>query len=157
MIRQRFLIFVCMVSLICIPALVSASVPSSDGVFNTKSKYNVADTVERAKRIIRYHGFRLLGEVNHGKRAKSVGTALAPTRLIVFGNPQTDSKLMRKSRLMGLDLPMKLLIWEDDAGIAWVSYNSAEYLALRHRLSPDAAIIIKTAKVLRELGAEVAK
>ena len=137
---------------------VIAAAPGSDGVVHVKSKYSVTDTIARADRILQHHGLRVFGVVDHDDEARKNKQALPATKLLVFGvTDDTDAKLMQANRLIGLDLPNKLLVWEDDKGLVWVSYTSAEYLALRHRLDPKSDLMKKVTIMLREVGNAVAK
>ncbi|MEW7277225.1 DUF302 domain-containing protein [Aquimarina sp. 2201CG1-2-11] len=78
---------------------------------------------------------KIVAQLDHQANASSVGLQLNPTRLILFGNPQLGTPLMQKTQLIGLDLPQKILIWEDDHGEVKVSYNNPEFLKSRHNIS----------------------
>ena len=139
--------FACVSTVLCL-ATTALATPASDGVLHVKSWHSVADTSERAKRMIEHFGFRLLGEIDYA----DAGNGAAPIRLIVFSDTRMAAPVVRKNRLAALDMPLKLLIWEDATQGVWLSYNSAEYLASRHRLSLQDASIQKVAKALRALA-----
>lgn len=147
MLQCRCLVLMGMV--LCLTTVVLAA-PVSDGVLHIKSRHGVANTTERAKRMIEYYDLHLLGEVDYTSRAGSAA------RLIIFNHAKAALPAIRKNPLAALDMPLKLLVWDDGSGVVWISYNSAEYLALRHRLPLKDNGIQNMAKVLRELGAAAA-
>ncbi len=126
--------------------------PVSDGMHHVKSRHNIADTVERAKRMLEHQGFRVFGVIDHADNARTVGLELPPTKLLVFGNPEGGTPLMRANRLIAIDLPLKLLVWEDAAGVVWISYSDAAFLQKRHRLDGQKQAFGKMARLLEDLG-----
>jgi uncharacterized protein (DUF302 family) len=106
-------------------------------VLSTASPFSVDETVERLQGAIRSSGLTLFAHIDHRANAERVGLAMRPARLLIFGNPRIGTPLMVASPLLAIDLPLKALIWQDQDGQTWVSYNSIPYLAGRHSLSPD--------------------
>lgn len=126
--------------------------PVSDGMHHVKSRHNIADTVERAKRMLEHQGLRVFGVIDHADNARKAGLELPPTQLLVFGNPEGGTPLMHANRLIGIDLPLKLLVWEDAAGVVWISYNDAAFLQKRHRLDGRKQAFGNMARLLKDLG-----
>ena len=124
---------------------------------HVKSRHAVEITVERAKRMLEHHGFRVFGVIDHADNAKQAGLELPPTQLLVFGNPKGGTPLMRANRLIGVDLPMKLLVWEDGNGSVWISYNEAAYLQKRHHLDDRAKQFAQIARLLEDVSRATAK
>jgi uncharacterized protein (DUF302 family) len=105
-----------------------------DGMVNVKSGYDVKQTSDRLERALLSKGIRVFARINHAAGAQSVGLALRPTELIIFGNPKVGSPLMQCRQSVALDLPQKALIWQAADDQVWLSYNAPEYLASRHQL-----------------------
>ena len=116
-----------------------------DGVIDVKSKYSVAHTADRFKGIVQKKGMKVMAHVKHDKGAKTVGIEIKPTELLIFGNPKIGSPMMACTRSIAIDLPQKLLVWEDDNGQVWMSYNDPVYIADRHKLSQDCRATVKKA------------
>ena len=119
--------------------------PADNGVVQKPSSHSVDQTVERLKGILRTKGVTLFALVDHSGEAEKVGLKMRPTKLLIFGSPKAGTPLMLAAPSSALDLPLKLLIWEDVQGKVWVSYNSPEYLIERHGVSrellPNIAVI----------------
>ena len=91
--------------------------------------------------------------INHAEGAQKVGKSLRPTELVIFGNPKIGTPLMQCNRSVGIDLPLKALIWEDNKGTVWYSYNDASYLSQRHGLGECTAVLEKAGKALQNFAA----
>ncbi len=117
-----------------------------------KSKHSVELTVERAKRIAEHNELRVFGVIDHAQNATDAGMELLPTQLIVFGNPAVGTELMRANRLIGLDLPLKLLVWEDRNGAVWISYSPVEAMQKRHNLPKHTKQFLDTETLLKDLA-----
>ena len=151
---RRFLSAVTLAAWAVLPAPAFAA--ESSGIFHIESRHNVEDTVERARRMIERQGLRVFGIIDHQDAAKKAGETLAPTHVLVFGNPELGTRLMRENRVLGLDLPMKLLVWEDAKGIVWISYHQAGELAERHGFKPDDKRFSQMASLLKTLASSAA-
>ena len=103
---------------------------------------------------MRAKGIALFALVDHSGEAAKVGMKMRPTKLLIFGNPKAGTPLMQASPSIAIDLPIKILIWEDAAGEVWVSYNSAAYLRERHHLPEE---LERNIAVVETLAAEAAK
>jgi len=93
--------------------------------------------VERLKQILQAKGVALFATVDHSGEAEKVGLKMRPTKLLIFGNPKAGTPLMIASPSVAIDLPLKVLVWEDGDGKVRISFNSAAYLQARHDLPPD--------------------
>ena len=133
------------------------SASESEGVVHIESRHSVEDTVERARRMVERQGLRVFGVIDHRDAAQKTGAALAPTRVLVFGNPKRGTQLMRENRIIGLDLPMKLLVWEDADGVVWISYPRAEELAARHGFGATDKRFARIGQVLKDLAKTAAR
>jgi uncharacterized protein (DUF302 family) len=110
---------------------------ASEGVVTKASPRSVAATVERLQRLIDDKGLVLFAVIDHSGEARRAGLEMRDTKLVIFGSPTAGTPVMTAAHLAALDLPLKLLVWEDaDLGV-WVSYNSPAYLAERHHLGAD--------------------
>jgi len=102
------------------------------GVIDLPSSYSVDEAVERLKGILTAKGVTLFALVDHSGEAAKAGLEMNPTKLLIFGSPKVGTPLMVAVPSIAIDLPLKILIWEDSHGKTWVSYNSPEYLLERH-------------------------
>src|SRR5262249_5659487 len=93
-----------------------------------------AETVDRLKRIIADRGFTLFRVIDHSGTAERVGVQMPDSKLVMFGNPAKGAAVMLAAPLTALDLPLKVLVWEDGNGLVSVSYNSPTFMAERHRV-----------------------
>jgi len=107
--------------------------PAADnGIKKVSSNHSVEETVERLKGILQAKGVTLFALIDHSGEAEKVDFAMKPTKLLIFGNPKAGTPVMLAAPSSALDLPLKILVWEDAEGKVWLSYNSAEYLGKRH-------------------------
>ena len=109
----------------------------ADGIIDRSSNHSVEETVDRLKGILQSKSITLFALIDHSGEAAKVGMKMPPTKLLIFGNPKAGTPLMLAAPSSALDLPLKILIWEDSQGKVWLSYNRPEYLAKRHGLPPD--------------------
>ena len=126
----------------------SMAVAADNGLVSVKSNHGVKETADRLENIIKKKGMTLFDRINHAAGAEKVGKELRPTELIIFGNPKVGAPLMQCGQTMGIDLPQKALIWEDEAGQVWFSYNDPGYLAQRHNTQGCVEVIKKVQGVL---------
>ena len=124
----------------------------SEHTLHIKSKHSVELTIERAKRIAEHSELKVFGVIDHAQNAADAGMELLPTQLIVFGNLAVDTELIQANPLIGLDLPLKLLVWEDQNGVVWISYSSAEAMQKRHNLSEHTKQFQDTEALLKDLA-----
>ena len=115
------------------------------GIVDTPSNHSVDQTVERLKKILEANGVTLFALVDHSGEAEKAGMKMRPTKLLIFGSPKAGTPIMLAAPSIAIDLPLKILIWEDKNGKVWVSYNSPDYLKERHslpqKLLPNLAVV----------------
>jgi uncharacterized protein (DUF302 family) len=132
-----------MVSLTCLAG--NGTVDNKTGMVDVPSHHSVDETVDRVKNILSSKGITLFALVDHSGEAAKVGLKMPPTKLLIFGSPKAGTPLMLAAPSVAIDLPLKLLVWEDAQGKVWVSYNSPEYLQHRHdfpaTLLPNIAVV----------------
>ena len=110
------------------------SAQSSDWVITKLSSKSVAETVDRLKRFIEVRGFTLFRVIDHSGQAERVALQMPEMKLVMFGKPTAGAAVMLAAPLAGLDLPLKILVWEDGNGAVSVSYNSPGFMAEKYRL-----------------------
>jgi uncharacterized protein (DUF302 family) len=110
---------------------------SENGIVTIRSDQSVEQTVQKLEGILQAKGVKLFALVDHSGEAEKAGMQMYPTKLAIFGNPKAGTPLMIASPSVAIDLPMKVLIWEDAEGKVWISYNSPVYLQARHSLPPE--------------------
>jgi uncharacterized protein (DUF302 family) len=105
---------------------------AGDGMITLESPHDVQTTADRLVKTLKKKGMTVFDRIDHAEGAEKAGLDLAPTVLVIFGNPKVGTPLMHCARSVAIDLPQKALIWEDAAGVVWFSYNDPQYLADRH-------------------------
>lgn len=131
-----------------------AATANNNGIVDKPSNHLVEVTVDRVKDLLQSKGITLFALVDHSGEAEKVGMKMRPTRLLIFGSPKAGTPLMLAAPSIAIDLPMKILVWEDSEGKAWVSYNSPEYLKQRHGLPQG---LLANIEVVQELAAKAAE
>lgn len=107
---------------------------SSNGLITVPSNYSVKQTLDRLETALKAAGITIFARVDHSGGAAAVGLALRPTELLIFGNPKGGTPLMQANQMTGLDLPLRVLAWEDEAGNTNLTYNDVDWLAERYNL-----------------------
>lgn len=130
----------------------TAMPPLTTGLISVKSNHTVDQTANRFINILSKNGLTLFTRIDHESNAGRIELDLAPTQVIIFGNPKVGTPLMQCSKGVAIDLPQKALFWEDDEGQKWLSYNSPEYLKQRHNIEGCDALINKISGVLAKLA-----
>ena len=130
--------------------VLSISVPahSAEGMIDVESSFGVQETGDRLENVLKEKGMTIFNRVKHSDAAKNAGVELRETELIIFGNPKVGSPLMKCQQSVAIDLPQKALIWKDENGQVWLSYNAPQYLAKRHDLKECMEVIKKVEKAL---------
>jgi uncharacterized protein (DUF302 family) len=126
----------------------------TSGIVDRPSNHSVNETVDKLKNILRSRRVTLFDVIDHSGEAEKVGMKMPPTKLLIFGNPTSGTPLMLAAPKSAIDLPLKILIWEDAQGKVWVSYNSPRYLEERHRLPPELLKNIAVVEILATKAAE---
>lgn len=127
---------------------VHGTIANADDVVKKKSNHDVATTVDRLETIVSEKGITVMARVDHAENAEKVGMELRPTQLLIFGNPKLGTTLMQENQQIGLDLPMKVLVWEDGDGQVWIAYMEPEELAEEHGIDDDHEVVKKLAEAL---------
>jgi len=104
------------------------------GLVTLPSAHGVVATVDRLKALLAKKGIQFFAHIDHAAEAEKVGLSLRPTQVLIFGNPLAGTPLMQSQQTIGLDLPLRTLIWEDDMGKVWLTYNRLDFLAQRHHV-----------------------
>jgi uncharacterized protein (DUF302 family) len=107
------------------------------GLIDIASSRSVDETVTKLEGILQAKGITLFALVDHSGEAAKAGMKMRPTKLLIFGNPRAGTPVMLAAPSSAIDLPLKILVWEDDQGKVWITYNSATYLQTRHNLPAD--------------------
>jgi uncharacterized protein (DUF302 family)/uncharacterized membrane protein YidH (DUF202 family) len=110
------------------------SATAKTGIIDKPSNHSVEQTVEKLENILQSKGVTLFAVVDHSGEAEKVGMKMRPTKLLIFGSPKAGTPLMLAAPSIAIDLPLKVLVWEDEEGKVWISYNSPDYLRERHGL-----------------------
>jgi uncharacterized protein (DUF302 family) len=124
-----------------------------NGIVNQPTGHSVDQTVDRLKSILQAKGVTLFAVVDHSGEAAKVGMKMRPTKLVIFGNPKAGTPLMLAAPSSAIDLPLKILVWEDGQGKVWISYNSPEYLQKRHGLPQELLANIAVVEALAATAA----
>ena len=123
--------------------------PTQDnGIVDIPSNRSVDQTVEKLKALLQAKGVTLFALVNHSGEAEQAGMKMRPTKLLIFGSPKAGTPLMLAAPSIAIDLPLKILVWEDGQEKVWVSYNSPAYLQTRHGVPSDLLQNIAVAETL---------
>jgi uncharacterized protein (DUF302 family) len=117
--------------------------PTDTDLVTLPSAHSVAETVERLKGLLAQKGIEVFAHIDHAEGARKVGLSLRPTQVLIFGNPKGGTPLMQSRQSIGLDLPLRALVWEDESGKVWLAYHRVEELARRHHVT-DRGEAVKT-------------
>jgi uncharacterized protein (DUF302 family) len=130
-------------------------VPINDnGIIDIPSNHSVDETVAKLMGILQTKGVTLFALVDHSGEAEKVGIKMRPTKLLIFGNPKAGTPVMLAAPTTAIDLPLKILIWEDAQGKVWVTYNSSAYLQERHGVPPELLQNVGVVETLARNAAE---
>ena len=127
---------------------------ANNGIVDKPSNQSVDETVEKLTGILQSKGVTLFATIDHSGEAAKAGMKMRPTRLLIFGNPKGGTPLMLAAPSSAIDLPLKILVWEDEKGKAWVSYNSPTYLQKRHGFPAE---LVQNIAVVEALAAKAAE
>jgi uncharacterized protein (DUF302 family) len=141
-------------ALVMIPSIAWAA---DDRVVAKKSAHSVAATLDRLTEVLTARGIGIAARIDHAAGAQRAGQSLKPTQVLIFGNPKLGTPLMQSNRRIGLDLPMKVLAWEDDAGQVWVAYVRPEALKSDHAIGDRDEVFREMSQALDKLTDEAVK
>ena len=100
------------------------------------SSYSFEDTMQRLRDAVREQGMTVFGHIDHAKAAADAGLELQPLQVLVFGNALAGTSLMQKAPTIGIDLPLRVMVWSDDEDTTWIAYNDPGWIAARHGARP---------------------
>ena len=134
---------------ICFIACNVLAVPgwAADGMTIVKSENGPQVTMDRLESAVKAKGMKVFARIDHAAGAAKIGKTLRPTELLIFGNPQGGTPFMGCAQTVGIDLPLKALVWEDAEGQVWLGYNDPAFIAQRHGAA-DCPVVGKMAKAL---------
>ena len=121
-----------------------------DGLISVPSSHPPKETADRLAAAIAERGMTVMARIDHAGAAEKVGMTLRPTEVLIFGNAKAGTPLMEATQTIGIDLPLKVLVWRDENGATWLSYNDPVWLAERHGIMPESA------DTLRQMSAALA-
>jgi uncharacterized protein (DUF302 family) len=107
-----------------------------DGLVAIKSPHSPKDTMDRLEALLKQKALTIFARIDHAVGAARVGQVLRPTEVLIFGNPQGGTPFMQCAKTVGIDLPLKALVWQDASGQVWLAYNDPSFLAQRHGAAP---------------------
>jgi uncharacterized protein (DUF302 family) len=124
------------------------------GIVDIPSNHSVDQTLQKLEDTLKAKGVSSFAMVDHSGEAERVGLKMRPTKLLIFGSPKAGTPLMLAAPSIAIDLPLKILIREDDEGKVWVSYNSPNYLRERHRLPHE---LLQNIAIIETLASKIAE
>lgn len=127
---------------------------AGNGIVSIPSRRSVDQTVEKLQETLQSKGVKLFALVDHSGEAERVELKMRPTKLLIFGNPKAGTPLMVASPSIAIDLPLKVLVWEDSSGKVWISYNNPAYLGARHNVPQE---LVQNITVVETLAAKAAE
>jgi uncharacterized protein (DUF302 family) len=130
------------------------TVDTRNGIVDRSSRHSVEETVQKLESILQSKGVTLFAVVDHSGEAEKAGLQMPPTKLLIFGNPRAGTPLMLAAPSSAIDLPLKILVWQDKAGKVWVSYNTPAYLQARHGFPAE---LVGNIAVVETLAAKAAE
>lgn len=133
--------------------IVLAPLADASSIVITRSTHDVNETINRLEAALRAKGVTIFARIDHAANAQRVHVTLRPAQLLIFGNPKLGSPLLQSNPMVGLDLPMKALAWEDADGKVWLAYTAAATIAKRYRIENRAAVVDKMTGALKNFAA----
>ena len=134
----------------------SNALSSIEGLTSIPGSLGAKETMDRLEAEIRTKGLTIFARIDHAAGAAEVGPQLAPTNLIIFGNARGGTPLMQSAQTVGIDLPLKILVWQDAANNTWLSYNEPRWIAQRHGASDAKGVVSKMTALLGSLTRKAA-
>jgi len=136
--------------------LAPATAFGSHGMVTIESRYSVQVTAQRLDKILEDKEMTVFSRIDHAAAAAGIGEKLRPAILFIFGNPKAGTVLMQCGQTAGIDLPLKILVWEDESGLVKLSYNDPRYIADRHGISDCGEILEKMTAALKGITEKAA-
>jgi uncharacterized protein (DUF302 family) len=138
---KELILVVAVAALVLLPTLETTAV-AADGLITVQSNFGPKETMDRLEAAVKAKGFTVFAHIDHAAAGVAAGLPLRPTDLLIFGNPKGGTRLMQSVQTSGIDLPLKALIWEDEKGTTWLSYNDPEWIARRHGTAQDVNVVV---------------
>jgi len=113
---------------------------AADGLVAVKSPYGAKATMDKLEALVKQRGLNIFARIDHAAGAAKVGKSLRPTEVLIFGNPQGGTPFMECAQSVGIDLPLKVLVWEDAEAQVWLGYNAPAFIAQRHGVAQCPAV-----------------
>lgn len=129
----------------------SSAVFAADGLIAVKSPFTAKETMKRFEENVKQRGLNVFARIDHAAGAAKIGKKLRPTEVLIFGNPQGGTPFIECAQSVGIDLPLKALVWEDAQGQVWLGYNDPAFIAQRHGAAQCPAVS-RLSKALSELA-----
>jgi uncharacterized protein (DUF302 family) len=127
-----------------------------EGLTTVPSNFGPEETMERLETELRAQGMSIFARIDHAAGAREAGLELRPTEVIIFGNARGGTPLMQGNQTVGIDLPLKALVWQDAANQSWISYNEPSWIAQRHGLTNIDLVVSKMTALLRAVTTKAA-
>ena len=127
---------------------------AADGLVSVKSPYSARETMTRLEDLVKERGLTVFARIDHAAGAAKIGQTLRATEVLIFGNPQGGTPFLDCAQTVGIDLPLKALVWEDASAQVWLSYNDTAYLARRHA-APDCPAVENLRRALAGIAEAV--
>lgn len=116
---------------------------AADGLITIPSNYTPDETMSRLEAEVRAKGMTIFANIDHAAGAAAAGLSLRPTAVLIFGNAKGGTPLMQSVQSIGIDLPLRALVWQDESGKTWLSYNDPAWISKRHALGREADPVAK--------------
>ena len=123
-----------------------------EGLTTIRSRFGAKETMNRLEAEIQAHGMKVFDRIDHAAGATEAGLELRPTELIIFGNARGGTPLMQSIQTVGIDLPLKVLVWEDASGTTWLSYSEPGWIAQRHGVANAEPVVSKMSAALSAMS-----
>ena len=123
-----------------------------EGLLSIRSRFGPNETMDRLEAAIRAQGMKVFARIDHAAGASEAGLELRPTEVIIFGNARGGTPLMQSVQTIGIDLPLKALVWEDAGGKIWLSYNEPGWIAQRHSVANVEPVVSKMSAALSAMS-----
>jgi uncharacterized protein (DUF302 family) len=148
-----------LIGFVALLVLLTPAIGAEPGLITKESRYSVRETIERFEAAVKAkeaNGFMVFTEIDHAVAAKKFGLDMLPRTVIVFGNPKNGTPVMQKTPTLAIDVPPKALVWQDEQGKVWLTYNSAAYLGNtiypRHGLDRPPSVWLAFEQALTEFS-----
>ena len=130
---------------------------AAEGLVTRTSDHSALDTLDRLESAAKARGLTIFARIDHAAGAAAIGQELRPAAVLIFGNAKGGTPLMQEEQTIGLDLPLKVLVWQDEKGVVRIGYNDPAWLARRHGADPRGPAVANLAAILTQLAETAAR